>query len=116
MRRLTAVPAAAVLGLSARRGAGPADRTVPALAAYTVGISAATAGSQGPLGSADLAARQRVLLPGDSNAIPIPSAIPIPPQAKVDLELVAEDPRDSQLQSVNYQELIVTCLPSGEAP
>ena len=38
------------------------------------------------------------------------------PQAKVDLELVAEGPRDSQLQPVNDLGLTVTCLPAGEAP
>jgi hypothetical protein len=38
------------------------------------------------------------------------------PRAEVDLEPVAEDPRDNQLQPVNDQGLIVTCLPAGEAP
>jgi hypothetical protein len=39
-----------------------------------------------------------------------------PPQAKVDLELVAEDPPDSQLQPVNDQGLIVNMSSCREAP
>ena len=39
-----------------------------------------------------------------------------PPQAKVDLELVAEDARDSQLQPVNDQGLIVSMSSCREAP
>ena len=38
------------------------------------------------------------------------------PQVKVGLELVDEDAGDSQLQPVNDQGLIVTCLPTGETP